>query len=296
MLGGAALLLLAAAAPFTLLRMVPIVEAGVVAHLEGAGRRAVSLPPVARQALQPQALAGLLVGGAPVEGAPIAPPGPVGGSSTPVAAVNRGRDADGTQASPDKPVLMADAEGDGWHDHVRVLAAPPSDGPRSAGSSPVGGPPTGPPALSGGPPALSGGPPGCHRVRAGVRRPHPRSILVRAMAQPRSYGFSPLEQRGVVAGLRSGQLAILVATLVAAVIVLRVWPDGLGIGAVAGLALAASAVAFAPVRGLTVEQWAPDRVAPGGTRGAPRPSDSDLSPATADHGPSCAPSRLRPQV
>jgi len=160
LLGGAALLLLAAAAPFTLLRMVPIVEAGVVAHLEGAGRRAVSLPPVARQALQPQALAGLLVGGAPVEGAPIAPPGPVGGSSTPVAAVNRGRDADGTQASPDKPVLMADAEGDGWHDHVRVLAAPPSDGPRSAGSSPVGGPPTGPPGLSGGPPALSGGPPG----------------------------------------------------------------------------------------------------------------------------------------
>jgi len=77
------------------------------------------------------------------------------------------------------------------------------------------------------------------------------------MAEPRSYGFSPLEQRGVVAGLRSGQLAVLVATLVAAVIVLRVWPDGLGIGAVAGLALAASAVAFAPVRGLTVEQWAP---------------------------------------
>jgi len=143
LLGGAALLLLAAAAPFTLLRMVPLVEAGVVAHLEGAGRRAVSLPPVARQALQPQALAGLLMGGAPTEGAPTTSPGAVGGPSTPVAAVNRGVDADGTQSSPDKPVLTADADGDGWHDHVRVLAAPSAHGPTPGGP---GAPPPGPSA------------------------------------------------------------------------------------------------------------------------------------------------------
>jgi len=37
LLGGAALLLLAAFAPYTLLRLAPIVEAGAAAHLEGAG-------------------------------------------------------------------------------------------------------------------------------------------------------------------------------------------------------------------------------------------------------------------
>jgi hypothetical protein len=40
LLGGAALLVLAAASPWTLLRLLPMVEAGAVGHLEGAGRRA----------------------------------------------------------------------------------------------------------------------------------------------------------------------------------------------------------------------------------------------------------------
>lgn len=39
LLTGASLLLMAAAAPFGLLRMVPIVEAGMIGHLEGVGRR-----------------------------------------------------------------------------------------------------------------------------------------------------------------------------------------------------------------------------------------------------------------
>jgi hypothetical protein len=38
-LGGAALLLLAGFAPFVLLRLVPVVEAGVIAHMEGTSRR-----------------------------------------------------------------------------------------------------------------------------------------------------------------------------------------------------------------------------------------------------------------
>jgi hypothetical protein len=46
LLAGAALLLLAGAAPFTLLRMVPIVEAGMIGHLDGAARRAVPSSPV----------------------------------------------------------------------------------------------------------------------------------------------------------------------------------------------------------------------------------------------------------
>jgi hypothetical protein len=42
-LSGAALLLLAAFSPFTLLRLIPVVEAGAVMHLEGVSRRATSL-------------------------------------------------------------------------------------------------------------------------------------------------------------------------------------------------------------------------------------------------------------
>ena len=42
-ISGAALLLLAAFSPFTLLRLVPVVEAGAVMHLEGVSRRASSL-------------------------------------------------------------------------------------------------------------------------------------------------------------------------------------------------------------------------------------------------------------
>src|SRR5581483_5714772 len=105
--GGAALLLLAAAAPFTLLRMVPVVEASVVAHLEGVGRRAVAIPPAARQVAQSQ-VARMLD-----------QPGAVGGEPAPTAVATRGRDADGTQAAPDKPVPAASA----WRNSVRVVSA-----------------------------------------------------------------------------------------------------------------------------------------------------------------------------
>ena len=44
LLTGAALMLLAAVAPFVLLRMAPIVEAGAVSHLDGAGRRMATTP------------------------------------------------------------------------------------------------------------------------------------------------------------------------------------------------------------------------------------------------------------
>jgi hypothetical protein len=56
-LGGAALLLLAAFAPWALFRLLPFLEAGAVGHLEGAGRRSVQAaigPPktLAQQALR----------------------------------------------------------------------------------------------------------------------------------------------------------------------------------------------------------------------------------------------------
>ncbi|HZQ85084.1 MAG TPA: hypothetical protein VFA83_09615 [Acidimicrobiales bacterium] len=116
--GGAALLLLAAAAPFTLLRMVPVVEASVVAHLEGVGRRAVAMPPAARQVAQSQ-VARMLDQRGGGGGAPTGQPGAVGGEPAPTAVATRGRDADGTQAAPDKPVPAASA----WRNSVRVVSA-----------------------------------------------------------------------------------------------------------------------------------------------------------------------------
>jgi hypothetical protein len=111
LLGGAALLILAAAAPFTLLRMVPVVEAGVVAHLEGLSHRAASPPAVVTHAVQQAALQRVLHGReeSADEGPPSGPTGPPPGASTPVAVPTRGRDPDGTQSGPDKPIRAAPA-------------------------------------------------------------------------------------------------------------------------------------------------------------------------------------------
>ncbi len=106
LLGGAALLLLAAAAPFTLLRMVPLVEAGAVAHLDGLSHRAASLPPVVTQTAQQQAVQRLLErqGTGNDKGPPAGPTGPPPGATTPMAAATRRLDPDGTQSGADKPV------------------------------------------------------------------------------------------------------------------------------------------------------------------------------------------------
>jgi hypothetical protein len=64
LIAGLSLLLLAAFAPYALLRLVPIVEAGMVGHLEGAGRRAMpstrNLASAARLASDPSSLDGVL--------------------------------------------------------------------------------------------------------------------------------------------------------------------------------------------------------------------------------------------
>jgi hypothetical protein len=77
------------------------------------------------------------------------------------------------------------------------------------------------------------------------------------MAEDRQYAFPPLEQRGVVAGLRTGQLLLLAAALVAGIVLLRLVPDGRGIAMAALVTLAATSVAFVPVRGRPLEEWAP---------------------------------------
>ena len=95
LLTGAALLMLAVAAPFSLMRMVPVVEAGMVGHLEGMGRQLLASAPSPRTTSPPDVLRGQ--GGGP-QGAPDG-----SGDGLAGAATTRVRNADGTQ-SGDAPV------------------------------------------------------------------------------------------------------------------------------------------------------------------------------------------------
>jgi len=73
----------------------------------------------------------------------------------------------------------------------------------------------------------------------------------------RRYRFGPLEHRGLVGGLRAGQVVVMGATLVVAVLLLHA-SDAPGMVFLAfGLGLVGAAVAFYPLFGRTTEQWAP---------------------------------------
>ena len=73
----------------------------------------------------------------------------------------------------------------------------------------------------------------------------------------RRYVFSPLERRGVIAGLQAGQVGLLGGGLIVDTIVLRRLPDLAGIGLAAVVLVLVVAAAFVPVAGRAVEQWAP---------------------------------------
>lgn len=73
--------------------------------------------------------------------------------------------------------------------------------------------------------------------------------------KPGLYRFGPRETRGVLLGLRAGQLALLLAGATAVVTGLAAGPAGAVVG-VAVLALTASA-ALVPLAGRTAEQWLP---------------------------------------
>ena len=77
------------------------------------------------------------------------------------------------------------------------------------------------------------------------------------MTEPARYVFDPLDRRGLVAGLRAGQVIILGGGLVLATAVLRASPNGAGIGLALVAAAVAAATAFVSVGGQTAEQWAP---------------------------------------
>ena len=74
---------------------------------------------------------------------------------------------------------------------------------------------------------------------------------------PPKYRFGPLEQRGLIAGWRGGQIAVVAAGLVVGVLALREHPDPIGV-ILAVLALGSSlAVACWPLAGRTGEEWLP---------------------------------------
>jgi hypothetical protein len=76
-------------------------------------------------------------------------------------------------------------------------------------------------------------------------------------ADPPKYRFGPLERRGLIAGWRGGQIAVIAAGLVVGVVALRAHPDPIGVIA-AVLALGSSlAVACWPLGGRTGEEWLP---------------------------------------
>ncbi len=73
----------------------------------------------------------------------------------------------------------------------------------------------------------------------------------------RSFLFGPIERRGVVGGLRVSQAGILVVGCVVAVSLARALPAGRGLALALVSVGLACIVAFGPVRGRTIEQWAP---------------------------------------
>lgn len=74
------------------------------------------------------------------------------------------------------------------------------------------------------------------------------------------YRFGPLERRGLVAGWRGGQIALVAASAVLVVGILRRSPSLAGVLASLALMVAAVAAATWPFGGRTVEEWAPDAV------------------------------------
>ncbi len=77
------------------------------------------------------------------------------------------------------------------------------------------------------------------------------------MADTPRYRFGPLERRGMLLGLRGTQLLVIGIALGFAVIALSLAPNARGIAAAAIAAAAAAFVAFVPLGGRTVEEWAP---------------------------------------
>ena len=71
------------------------------------------------------------------------------------------------------------------------------------------------------------------------------------------YVFDPLDRRGLIAGLRTGQVVVLGVGVIIATATLRSAGPGLGVLLALASVTIAVAVAFVPVAGQSAEQWAP---------------------------------------
>lgn len=76
-------------------------------------------------------------------------------------------------------------------------------------------------------------------------------------AYARAYRFGPLERRGIVGGLRPGQLGVLAIGAAAAVIAFRAVSGGQGLLAGLVIVTCAAAFAFLPLHGRSSAEWAP---------------------------------------
>ncbi len=79
-------------------------------------------------------------------------------------------------------------------------------------------------------------------------------------AEPPRYRFGPLERRGLIAGWRGGQIAVVAAGLVVAVVSLRVHPNAFGVIEAVAVLASSLAVACWPLGGRTGEEWLPTLV------------------------------------
>lgn len=75
--------------------------------------------------------------------------------------------------------------------------------------------------------------------------------------RPTSYRFGPLERRGLIAGWRGGQIAVVAAGIVVAIVVLHGRPTAPRIAAAVACVGLCTAVAWWPLGGRTAEQWMP---------------------------------------
>jgi hypothetical protein len=99
-----------------------------------------------------------------------------------------------------------------------------------------------------------------------------------AQHELRRYRFGPLERRGVIGSLRPGQVIVIAGSLVAAVVLMRLFTGGAGLLAAFVFGLAAVAFCFWPVAGRSAEEWLPVIGAYSARRAAGRHRYRSLAP------------------
>jgi len=78
-----------------------------------------------------------------------------------------------------------------------------------------------------------------------------------ASQQVRRYRFGPLERRGIVDELRTGQAAVVAGSLIGVVVLLQLSSSPAVVFGALLLATAAAGIAFYPLYGRTPEEWVP---------------------------------------